>query len=151
MKELSRRRIKQGGFTLIEIMVVVVILAILAAIVVPKIMKRPEEARLTKAKQDISIIENAMDMYKLDNGFYPSQEQGIKALVTKPSGDPAPTNYQTGGYVKQMPMDPWGKPYVYKNPGQHSDIDIYAVDPNDKNKLIANWDTAKDQTNSNNQ
>jgi general secretion pathway protein G len=139
-----KKHIKQAGFTLIEIMVVVVILAILAAIVVPKIMSRPEQARLTKAKNDVSLIEQAMDMYKLDNGFYPSQDQGIQALVTKPASDPIPTNYADGGYIKQLPMDPWGKQYQYKNPGTHSDIDIYTVDPNQKNMLIANWDTTKD-------
>ena len=134
---------RQGGFTLIEIMVVVVILAILAAIVVPKIMSRPEQARLVKAKQDISIIENAMDMYKLDNGTYPTQEQGISALVTKPTADPVPDSYADGGYIKQLPKDPWGHTYQYQNPGKHGDIDIYTVDPNKHNKVIGNWDTSK--------
>lgn len=139
------RKYKQQGFTLMEIMVVVVIMAILVAFVAPKIMGRPEQAKIVKAKQDISVIENAMDMYKLDNGSYPSQQQGIAALVSKPTGDPVPTNYQDGGYIKQLPKDPWGHSYIYVNPGKHSDIDIYTVD--DKKKVIGNWDTSKDNAN----
>ncbi len=137
MKNLSRR----SGFTLVEIMVVVVIMAILAAIVVPRILTRPEQARLVKAKQDIQTIENAMDLYKLDNGFYPSTEQGIAALVTKPTSDPVPANW--AGYLKQAPMDPWGKPYQYLNPGQHGEIDIFSFGPSSgkaaNNAEIGNW------------
>jgi general secretion pathway protein G len=136
------------GFTLIEVMVVVVILAILAAIVIPKIMSRPEQARIVKAKQDILAIENAMDLYKLDNGFYPTTEQGIAALVSKPSIPPTPDNW--AGYLKGVPIDPWGRPYHYLNPGQHNDIDIFTFGPSgqpstsDNNKAeIGNWDVVK--------
>jgi len=110
----------QTGFTLIEVMVVVVILALLAAIIVPKIMSRPEQARIVKAKQDILAIENAMDLYKLDNGDYPTNNQGIAALVTKPTQEPVPTDWN--GYLKQVPVDPWGHPYQYTNPGKHGEI-----------------------------
>lgn len=136
--------IKNRGFTLIEVMVVVVILAILAAIVVPKIMSRPEQARLVKAKQDIMSIENAMNLYKLDNGFYPSNDQGIAALVTKPTSDPIPQNWM--GYLKEVPRDPWGNPYHYSNPGKHSEIDIFTYgasnQPDGKTEL-GNWSAAK--------
>jgi general secretion pathway protein G len=131
------------GFTLIEIMVVVVIIGILASLVIPRIIGRPQQARIVKAKQDILAIENAMQLYKLDNGFYPSAEQGIAALVSKPGSDPVPTNWQP--YLKEVPQDPWGKPYHYANPGQHSDIDIYTYGPtgqpggSGENAEIGNW------------
>lgn len=137
---------KQLGLTLIEIMVVIVIMAILAAIVVPKIMSRPDQAKKIKAKQDIMTIENSMDLYKLDNGFYPSQEQGIQALVTQPTTEPTPNNWSTGGYLKKLPMDPWGHAYHYKNPGEHGEIDIYTLGANNKaggtglNSTMGNWD-----------
>ena len=115
----------QAGFTLIEIMVVVVILGILLAIVVPKIMHRPDQARAVKAKEDILAISSALDMYKLDNGFYPSTEQGIQALVKAPEGEPQPENYAEGGYLRSLPQDPWHHPYHYQNPGVHGDIDIF--------------------------
>ena len=143
MKRL--RRFKQAGFTLIEIMVVVVILGILAAIIVPRIMSRPEQARVVKAKQDVVNIQNALDMYRLDNGFYPSQSQGLVALVKKPSGDPQPENYQEGGYLKEVPMDPWNHKYHYTNPGKHGDVDVYTYGPTNKpggvgkDATIGNW------------
>lgn len=129
------------GFTLIEVMVVVVILAILAAIIVPRILKRPEQARVVAARQDILSIQNAMSLYKLDNGFYPSTSQGIQALVTKPSGSPVPQTWN--GYLKKAPVDPWGNQYHYLHPGKHSSIDIWSDGPpdsSDKNKVIGNWD-----------
>lgn len=103
------------GFTLIEIMVVVVILGILAALVVPKIMSRPEQARMVKVKQDILAIENALDLYKLDNGIYPTTDQGLQALVTRPTSDPIPHNWKSDGYLQQLPKDPWGETYQYLN------------------------------------
>ena len=129
----------QQGFTLIEVMVVVVILAILAAIIVPKIMSRPEQARKVKARTDIMAIQNAMEMYKLDNGFYPSTDQGITALAKKPSGDPAPQDWQ--GYLKTVPKDPWGHAYHYANPGKHGEIDIWTAGPNPSlpKDTIGNW------------
>ncbi|MDN5862502.1 MAG: type II secretion system major pseudopilin GspG [Salinisphaera sp.] len=120
-------RDRQGGFTLIEIMVVVVILAILAAIAVPRIMDRPDVARVTKAKQDIRVIGSSLRLYRLDNFRYPTTEQGLQALVEKPSSEPVPEHWKSGGYLVRLPSDPWGSPYHYRNPGQHGAIDIYTL------------------------
>jgi general secretion pathway protein G len=132
---------KQVGFTLIEIMVVVVILGILAAAVVPKIMSRPEQARIEKAKHDIGSFETALDIYKLDNYQYPSTDQGLEALVTKPSGSPQPRNYKKGGYIKKLKNDPWGKEYLYLFPGTHADFDLYSLGPDGQpsDDDIGNW------------
>lgn len=137
------RKYKSNGFTLIEVMVVVVILAILAAIIVPRVLKRPEQARVAAAQADIRAIQNAMELYKLDNGFYPSTEQGIKALVTKPTSSPVPQNWSKSGYLPKLMMDPWGQPFHYMHPGQHGSIDIWSDGPPDssgKNATIGNWD-----------
>ena len=146
MNAFSARRRGQGGFTLIEIMVVVVILGILAAVVVPRIMDRPDEARVVKAKQDIRMIESALNLYKLDNFNYPSTQQGLEALVNKPSGDPEPKNYKAGGYVKSLPKDPWGSPYQYLSPGTKGEVDIFSLGRDGKpggegtDADIGNWD-----------
>ncbi|HBI21429.1 MAG TPA: type II secretion system protein GspG [Legionella sp.] len=138
---------KQKGFSLIEIMVVVVILGILAALVVPKIINRPDEARVVKAKQDILSIQNALDLYKLDNNTYPSTDQGLLALVEKPSSSPVPSNWQP--YLKSLPKDPWGRDYLYLNPGQHGEIDIFTYGADGQagghkfNADIGNWDAAQ--------
>ena len=134
------------GFTLIEIMVVVVILGILAAIVVPRLLDRPEEARITKAKTDIKGIEQALGMFKLDNGFFPTTEQGLAALVEQPTVGRIPTKFQVGGYLKKVPVDPWGTPYVFLSPGIHGDFDIisYGADGESggegKNADINSWE-----------
>lgn len=133
----------QQGFTLIEIMVVVVIIGILAAVVVQRVIDKPEQARIVRAQQDIAAIDNAMDLYNLDNGSYPTTDQGIQALLTQPTSDPIPQNWHQ--YLKQMPIDPWGRPYQYLNPGVHGDIDIFTYGPtgqpstNGKNTEIGNW------------
>jgi general secretion pathway protein G len=113
------------GFTLIEILVVVVILGILAAIVVPRVMERPAEARVTRVRQDLQGIVTALNLYKLDNFRYPSNEQGLQALSAKPSGQPDAPNWK-GPYLDRLPMDPWSKPYQYQQPGQHGDVDLYS-------------------------
>ncbi len=106
----------QRGFTLIEIMVVVVILAVLGALVVPKILENVDKARVTRAQSDIRAIQTALDLYRLDNFKYPTSEQGLQALVTQPA-DPSLTNYRAGGYLPSLPKDPWGNPYQYASPG----------------------------------
>ena len=116
----------QRGFTLLEIMVVVVILGILAALVVPKIISRPDEARVIAAKQDIACLMSALKLYRLDNGRYPTTEQGLQALVVKPTTSPIPPNWKPGGYVERLPKDPWGSPYQYLNPGVHGEIDVFS-------------------------
>lgn len=133
------------GFTLIEILVVVVILGILAAIVVPRVMERPGEARVTRAKQDIQGIVTALSLYKLDNFIYPSTEQGLDALVTKPAGQPDAPNWK-GPYLDRVAKDPWSRPYQYAHPGQHGDIDIYSFGADGKPggdgeaADVGNWD-----------
>jgi general secretion pathway protein G len=117
---------RQRAFTLIEIMVVIAILGILAALIVPKIMSRPDEARRVAAKQDIGTIMQALNLYRLDNGRYPSQDQGLSALVAKPSTEPVPNNWKDGGYLERLPSDPWGHPYQYLNPGVHGEIDVFS-------------------------
>ena len=118
---------KQAGFTLIELMVVIVILGILASFVVPKVMDNPDKARIVKAKQDIRALESALNLYKLDNYNYPSTDQGIEALISKPSGTPEPRNWKSGGYLDRMPKDPWGNPYLYMSPGTNGPIDIFSL------------------------
>lgn len=114
----------QRGFTLIEIMVVVVILGILAAIVAPKFLGREEQAQQTRAAVDIKAIEEALALFKLDNGFFPSTDQGLKALVTKPESGRIPEKYSENAYLKSVPVDPWGRPYTYLSPGAHDNFDI---------------------------
>ena len=133
------------GFTLIEIMVVIVILGILAAIVVPRVMDRPDAARITKAQTDIRAIESALNMYRLDNYQYPSNDQGLQALVTKPTGQPEPRNWAAGGYIATLPRDPWGNPYQYLNPGVRGAIDVWSFGADGQpggegmNADIGNW------------
>lgn len=114
------------GFTLIEVMVVIVILGILAALIVPKVMSRPDEARIVAARQDIASLVQALKLYKLDNLAYPATEQGLQALVTKPATSPPPPNWKPGGYLDRLPKDPWGRDYLYLNPGQRGEIDVYS-------------------------
>ncbi len=137
---------KQRGFTLIEIMVVVVILGILAALVVPQVMNRPDQAKVTVAKGDIKAIGAALDMYKLDNYSYPSTQQGLEALVEKPSGNPQAKNWNRDGYLKRVPKDPWGNEYQYLSPGTEGPYDLYSYGADGKqggselNADIGNWD-----------
>ena len=115
---------RQRGFTLIEIMVVIAILGILAALIVPKIMSRPDEARRVAAHQDIGTIMQALKLYRLDNGRYPTSEQGLDALINKPTGGPIPGNWKP--YLDKLPADPWQHPYQYANPGVHGEIDVFS-------------------------
>jgi general secretion pathway protein G len=129
---------KLSGFTLIEVMVVVVILGILAAVIVPKIMSRPEQARIVKAKQDIGAIQSAMDLYKLDNGSYPTTDQGLQALVSKPTSDPIPRNWKSDGYLQKLPMDPWGQSYQYINENEKLKIFTYGSKGKEGESEISN-------------
>jgi len=121
-----RRLPRFAGFTLIEVMVVIAILAILAALIVPKVMSRPDEARVVAARQDIAALMQALKLYRLDSKRYPTTEQGLQALVAKPTQAPVPDNWKAGGYVERLPMDPWGKPYQYLNPGLHGELDVFS-------------------------
>jgi general secretion pathway protein G len=118
---------RQSAFTLIEILVVVAILAILAAIVVPRVMDRPDEARKVAAKADVAAIVQALKLYRLDNGFYPATDQGLAALVQKPASSPVPGNWKQGGYLERLPKDPWGGDYQYLSPGVKSEIDVFSL------------------------
>jgi general secretion pathway protein G len=117
---------KIQGFTLIEILIVVVILSILAITVVPQFLDQPAKARVARAQSDISNLKKALSLYKLDNFSYPSTSQGLQALTSKPSGQPQAKNWKPGGYIETMIKDPWGNDYQYLNPGNHGTIDIYS-------------------------
>ena len=117
---------RRAGFTLIEILVVIVILGILAAMIVPKVMSRPDEARVVAAKHDVASLMQALKIYRLDNKRYPTTEQGLSALVTKPTQAPVPDGWKGGGYIERLPLDPWGNPYQYLNPGLHGEIDVFS-------------------------
>ena len=121
---MNRARIR--AFTLIEVMVVVAILAVLAALIVPKVMSRPDEARVVAARQDIASLLQSLKLYRLDNLRYPTTEQGLAALVTRPTLAPVPPNWKPGGYLERLPRDPWGNPYQYLSPGLHGEVDVFS-------------------------
>ena len=145
---LQKLKYDNRGFTLIELMVVIIILGILAMWVAPKIMSRPGEARQVKARLDIQNLENALKLYKLDNGIYPTTEQGLQALVEQPETGTVPKKWKQGGYLEKgrVPKDPWGNEFVYLSPGLKSDFDIisYGLDGapggEGENKDINNWE-----------
>jgi general secretion pathway protein G len=126
MQSRSPRR-GHDGFTLIEIMVVIVILGVLAALVVPRVLSRPDEARAVAAKSDIAAIMQGLKLYKLDNQRYPTTEQGLTALTTRPETAPVPPNWKPGGYLEKVPRDPWGRPYQYLNPGLKGEVDVMSL------------------------
>lgn len=136
----------QQGFTLIEIIVVVVIIGILATLIAPKFLGRTDDARITKAKNDIKALESALELYKLDNYTYPTTDQGLEALVTLPTATPQPANWKAGGYIKHLSKDPWQRDYLFISPGEHSEIDIYTLGADGVDggegaaKDIGNWD-----------
>lgn len=140
---LNRRAARaERGFTLIEVMVVVVILSILAAIIVPRIMDRPDKARIVKAQADIRALESALNLYRLDNHNYPTTDEGLEALAQKPADAPS---WKEGGYIDRLPKDPWGRPYQYLSPGTHGSVDIFSLGADGqpggegKNADIGNW------------
>ncbi len=117
---------EDAGFSLLELMVVVVIMSILALVIVPRVIDRPDQARIARVQSDIAVLENALQLYKLDNFRYPSTEQGLSALTEKPSRDPVPENWSTGGYIERLPSDPWGGEYQYLSPGVYGEIDVFS-------------------------
>ncbi len=137
---------RRSGFTLVEVLVVVVIIGMLAALVAPKVVGRGEEAKRTAAQVQIKEIEQSLDIYKLDSGMYPTTEQGLEALVTKPTTSPEPRRWKDGGYLKKIPVDPWGKEYVYRQPGDHGDFDLFSCGADGEEggegdgKDITNWE-----------
>jgi general secretion pathway protein G len=139
---LSRRH---SGFTLIEIMVVVVIMGVLAAMLVPRLMGRTDDARVLAAKQDIDTFTQALKLYRLDNQRYPSTEQGLQALITKPTIAPIPPNWKTGGYIDRLKLDPWGLAYQYQMPGTRGEVDVFSYGADgipggvDVNADIGSW------------
>jgi len=121
---LDKRPLSRAGFTLIEIMVVIIILGLLAALVVPKLIGRTEEAKRTQARVQMKHIQQALELFKLDNGFFPSTEQGLEALVRMPQSGRIPKNFRSGGYLDRVPKDPWGEPFVYIYPGSRGSFDL---------------------------
>ena len=141
-----RPRRSASGFTLIEIMVVIVILGVLAALVVPKVLERPDDARAVAARSDIATIMQALKLYRLDNQRYPTGEQGLGALVAKPEAPPLPPNWKPGGYLERLPKDPWQNPYQYLNPGLKGEVDVFSFGADGqpggagKDADIGSWD-----------
>ena len=117
---------RQRGFTLLEVMVVIVILGLLATLVLPRVLGRQDQAMVAKAKADVQALSTALKMYKLDNFTYPSTEQGLEALIKQPAGEPLAKNWKTGGYIERLPTDPWGNPYQYLSPGEKMEIDVWS-------------------------
>lgn len=122
----SAQEPRDAGFSLLELMVVVVILSILALVIVPRVIDRPDQARVARAQSDIAAIASAVNLYRLDNFRYPTTEQGLAALVSMPTAAPKPENYAANGYIARLPEDPWGRPYQYLSPGVHGDFDVFS-------------------------
>ncbi|MFZ1980827.1 MAG: type II secretion system major pseudopilin GspG [Smithella sp.] len=149
MKLFSRKKNRQAGFTLIELMVVIVILGVLAGLIIPRIMGRPDEARQAKARIQMEALESALKLYKLDNGSYPTTEQGLNALVEAPTVGNIPKNWRQGGYLEKskVPKDPWGNDFIYLSPGNHGDFDLTCLGADGEpggegvNKDINNWES----------
>lgn len=141
----TRARQQQGGFSLVEILVVLVIMGLLISVVAPTVLNRADEARIQKAYADFKAIETALKIYRLDNYVYPTTEQGLQALVSPSNLDPQPRNFKDGGYLQEVPLDPWGRPYLYMSPGEHGEVDIYSLGADGlsggegQNADIGNW------------
>ena len=118
---------KSGGFSLVEILVVLVIMGLLISVVAPTVLNRADEARVQKAYADFKAIQTALKIYRLDNFVYPTTEQGLEALIEASTLDPEPRNFKKGGYLEELPVDPWGRPYLYLRPGEHKEVDIYSL------------------------
>ena len=135
----------QGGFSLVEILVVLVIMGLLISVVAPTVLNRADEARVQKVHADFKAIETALKIYRLDNYVYPTTEQGLEALVEASTLDPEPRNFKEGGYLSDVPIDPWGRPYLYLHPGENGEVDIYSLGADGlsggdgQNADIGNW------------
>jgi general secretion pathway protein G len=146
MKAATSSRVSARGFSLIEILVVLVILGLLISVVAPTVLNQADDARVQKAYADFKAIETALKLYRLDNYVYPTTEQGLDALVQASSMDPVPRNFKRGGYLDSVPLDPWGRPYLYLSPGERSEVDIYSLGADGlpggegQNADIGNWD-----------
>ncbi len=143
MQQNAIKMPRQAGFTLLEIMVVIVILGILASLVVPNLMGNKDKADRQKAVSDIVALESALDMYRLDNGRYPTTAQGLEALIARPAQPPVPRSYPEDGYVRRLPKDPWGNSYQLRQPGEHGKVDIFSAGPDGEagtDDDIGNWD-----------
>ncbi|MEE4108198.1 MAG: type II secretion system major pseudopilin GspG [Halieaceae bacterium] len=138
---------RSGGFSLVEILVVLVIMGLLISIVAPTVLNRADEARVQKVQADFKAIETALKIYRLDNFVYPTTEQGLEALVRPSPIDPQPRNFKKGGYLAEVPRDPWDRPYLYLSPGENGEVDIYTLGADgltggeDQNADIGNWST----------
>ena len=147
----SARLRPQSGFSMIEILVVLVIIGLLVSIVAPNVLDRADDARIQKAQADFKAIETALKMYRLDNFNYPNSEQGLDALVSKPAIDPIPRQYRANGYLESLPRDPWNRPYLYLSPGEEKEFDIYTLGADgvsggqDQNGDMNNWHTGEDE------
>lgn len=141
----GKARRSDRGLTLIELMVVVVILSILAVVIVPRVIDRPDQARVARARADVAALTGALNLYRLDNATYPTTEQGLQALVSRPSSQPVPTNWAANGYIDRIPADPWGRPYEYLSPGVHGPFDVFSLGADGRpggtgvNAVIGNW------------
>ena len=139
------KAVRQGGFSLVEILVVLVIMGLLISVVAPTVLNQADDARVQKVHADFKAIETALKIYRLDNYVYPSTEQGLEALVTASTLDPEPRNFKTGGYLPELPIDPWGNPYLYLSPGENGEYDLYTLGVDGvsggegPNKDLGNW------------
>jgi general secretion pathway protein G len=147
MKTINNAAARQSGFSLVEILVVLVIMGLLISVVAPTVLNRADDARIQKVYADFKAIETALKIYRLDNYVYPSTEQSLDALVEASTLDPEPRNFKSGGYLSEMPRDPWGRPYLYLSPGENGEIDIYSLGADGvsggegQNADIGNWKT----------
>ena len=145
MKTLRIASASQRGFSLVEILVVLVIMGLLISVVAPTVLNRADEARVQKVHADFKAIETALKIYRLDNYTYPTTEQGLEALVEPSNLDPEPRNFKAGGYLQELPLDPWGRPYLYLSPGENGEVDLYSLGADglsggeDQNADIGNW------------
>ena len=145
MKQIQTKSKALAGFSLVEILVVLVIMGLLISVVAPTVLNRADEARIQKVQADFKAIETALKIYRLDNYVYPTTEQGLVSLVEPSSLDPEPRNFKEGGYLAEMPIDPWGRPYLYLSPGEYGEFDIYSLGADglsggdSQNADIGNW------------